>query len=306
MAADQTVRAHRRVDPLGTGFIALASLQFGSVVILGKIVTDGGLAVPSFLAIRFVAAGGILAGVLVALRQPLAPARGEGTRLALLGMVGYGLEAGLFFAAVREGSAATVTFLFFTYPVWVAVVSVAIGEGIPGRLILVALACAVGGAGLVVISGQGLAISSVGVFMALGSAVTFALYLAGADAVLRDTPSLTGAMWVSVASSVGLVLFAAASGTAEWPDGARQWWPVLASAACTAGAFVCLFAGLRRMGAVRTSIVAATEPLVTTVLAVIFLSEPFRAGVIGGGLLIVVGALLASMARGRAHAPPVS
>jgi drug/metabolite transporter (DMT)-like permease len=304
VATDQHVQSHRRVDALGAAFIALASLQFGGVVVLGKIVTDGGLSIPAFLAIRFGVAAAMLV-VVLAFGQPLVAARGERVRLALLGMIGYGLEAGLFFGAVREGTAATATFLFFTYPVWVAVVSVVCGGGLPARLVLVALGCAVGGAGLVVISGEGLAISNLGVLMALGSAVTFALYLAGADAVLQETQSLTGALWVSAASAIGLALYAAVSLTAEAPQGLRQWGPVLASAACTAGAFVCLFAGLRRLGAVRTSIVAATEPLVTTVLAVMFLSERLRAGVVGGGLLIVIGAVIAAANRARPHASPV-
>jgi hypothetical protein len=53
-------------------------LQFGGVVVLGKIVTDGDLPVPAYLAIRFAAAA-------------------------------------LFFAVLRHGSAATATLLFFTF-----------------------------------------------------------------------------------------------------------------------------------------------------------------------------------------------
>jgi len=75
-------------------------------------------------------------------------------------------------------------------------------------------------------------------------------------------------------------------------------------AAFTAGAFVCLFAGLRRLGAVRTSIVAATEPLAAAALAVIFLSERLHAGTVLGGLLILAGAIAASIARQGPAAEP--
>jgi hypothetical protein len=49
------------VDALGSGLIEVRSLQFGGVVVLGTIVTDGGLPVPAYLAIRFAAAAVLLA-----------------------------------------------------------------------------------------------------------------------------------------------------------------------------------------------------------------------------------------------------
>jgi drug/metabolite transporter (DMT)-like permease len=291
---------------VGGALVGLASLQFGGVVILGKIVTEGGLAVPSFLAFRFAAGCFLLGAVLLVVRQPLSAASGERWPLAGLGAVGYALEAGLFFAAVQFGTAAAVTLLFFTYPVWVAVLSAAMGKGAPGRLVVGALVAAVVGAAIVVVSGGGLDITAAGVLLALGSAVTFAVYLAGADAVVRRTPSLTSAFWVSGASAAALFAFSLLTRTAEWPTGWRQWGPVLATAAFTSGAFVCLFAGLRRLGAVRTSIVAASEPLAATAMAVVFLGEPIRAGVLVGGVLILGGAVAASLARRQpAPGPPV-
>jgi drug/metabolite transporter (DMT)-like permease len=296
----------RRVsaDALGGGFIGLASLQFGGVVVLGKIVTDGGLPIASFLAVRFGLAALFLALALAVLRQPLMAAKGEGWRLAALGMAGYALEAELFFAAIHHGSAPAVTLLFFTYPVLVTILSVALGQDRPARLAVVALVCAMSGAAIVVVAGHGLDISTAGVLFALGSALAFAVYLMGADAVLKKTNSLTGSMWVSAAAALALGAFALVTGEGQWPVGARQWAPVLASAAFTAGAFACLFAGLRRLGAVRASIIAATEPLSATLLAVVFLGEPLRPQTVAGGVLILAGAVTASIARRRIPAEP--
>jgi len=79
--------------------------------------------------------------------------------------------------------------------------------------------------------------------------------------------------------------------------GLAQWGPVLGSGAFTAGAFVCLLAGLRRIGPVRAAIVSATEPLAASVLAVIFLRESLGAATVVGGTLILAGAVTASLAR---------
>jgi drug/metabolite transporter (DMT)-like permease len=306
MSARAPVRRRSRIDMLGSGLIVLGSLQFGGVVVLGKIVTDGGLPVPAYLAVRFAVAAVLLGGALAATGQPLAATRRERWRLAVLGMAGYGLEAGLFFGALRHGSAATVTLLFFTYPVIVTLLAAATGRGLPGGLVVAALCSSVAGAALVVIAGRGLAISGVGVLFALAAALVFSLYLLGADAVLDRTNSLTGSMWVSAAAAFALAAAAVVSGTNAWPVGLRQWSPVLASGAFTAGAFVCLLAGLRRIGPVRTAIVGATEPLAARVLAVIFLRESLGAATVVGGTLILAGAVTASLARRERPTDPPS
>jgi hypothetical protein len=71
----------------------------------------------------------------------------------------------------------------------------------------------------------------------------------------------------------------------------------------SAGAFFCLFAGLRLIGAVRAAIVAALEPLSTAALSFVFLDEPLRAGTLAGGALILAGATAAGVAR-RAEPEP--
>lgn len=289
---------YRRNELVGAGLIATAGLLFGSIVVLGRIATrPGGLPVPSLLAYRFAVAAALLAVMLVVLRQPLKPARGEGWKLGFLGMAGYAVEATLFFLGLRHGTAAAVTLLFFTYPVLVSVIVFLLGREAPGWLLGGSLACAVAGTAIVVVAAGGVDIDTVGVGYALGSALSFSLYLIGAEIVLKRTNSLTGAMWVSAAAALGLAAYAVATGASQWPDGWRQWRLVLAMAAFSAGAFVCLFAGLRRLGAVRTAIVAALEPLIATVLAAIVLGEAISLGTLLGGLLIVVGAVAATLAR---------
>jgi drug/metabolite transporter (DMT)-like permease len=288
----------RRANLLGAALIGASGLQFGSVVVLGRIATrPGGLPVPTLLSIRFAIAAALLTVTLVALQQPLRAAKGEGWRLATLGVGGYAVEAALFFTALGHGTAAAATLLFYTYPVVVSAIAFVMGRKLPGWLLGAALACAVGGAAIVVVAAGGVEIDSPGIAYALGASVTFSLFLVGADAVLRETNPLVGAMWVSAAAAAGLGIYAAATGDAAWPMGWRQGGPVLAMAALTAGAFVCLFAGLRRLGAVRTAIISACEPLVAAMLAAVFLGEVAHPGTIAGGLLIVAGAVSASLGR---------
>lgn len=290
-------RARTFRELVGGGFVALASLQFGAVVILGRFLAGRDISIPSVLAIRFAMAGTLLAAVLALSRKPLRPASGEWTRLVLLGGIFYAAESALFFFALRHGAAAAVTLLFFTYPVWVAGLSAMLGAGVPGRLVLGSLTVTLAGAALVVASSGGLEVAPAGVLLALGSSLTFSLYLVGAERVVRATSSPAAAMWVGLSAAGGLAAFAVLGGRAQLPSGTVEWLPVVAMGVLTAGAFFCLFAGLRRIGAVRTAIVAALEPVATAILALVFLEEPLSAGVIAGGSLILAGAITASVAR---------
>ena len=286
-----------RADLAGGLLVGLAASLFGAVVLFGKLALRKGLSVSSLLATRFAVASVLLALVAGVTRRPLAAARGERLGLGVLAVGGYAVESSLFFTAARHGTAAAVTLLFFTYPVFVALASWLLGRGAPARLTTAALAMALGGTALVVATGSGLAIDGVGVAFALGAAVTYTAYLLGADALLRVTHPMTSAMWVSAGASAGLFAFAAASGDLALPRDLAGWWPLLAMGAASAGAFVAMLAGLQRIGAVRTSIVAAAEPLAAAILGRTFLGERVSGGLVLGGALILAAAVTASLAR---------
>ncbi len=285
---------------LGGAFIGCASLLFGMVVIFGKKAEDAGVSVPTMLALRFGAAAVILAVVLMARRQSLAAARGERGWLVLLGAAGYAAESAFFFAALPHGTAAAVVLLFFTYPVFVTLASWALGRDAPNRVTVTSLACAVGGAAVVVGTGSGLSIELLGAAFAICSALLYSAYLLGIDRSVSRTDPLTTSMWVAGAASVGLALYALVGGQVTFPEGWSAWAPILGMGTSTAVAFVCLMAGLRRIGPVRTAIVAATEPLAASLLAFWFLGESVRVGTAVGGALILAGAITASVMRAAA------
>lgn len=293
-------------EAIGGLYVALASIQFGLVVVLGKVGTNRGVPVESLLAIRFGIAALVLAGFLIARRVALTAAPGERGKLLVLGAFGYGVEATLFFLALARGTASAVTLLFFVYPVIVTVVSALAGVGMPGRLVIGSLGAAVAGVALVVGTSGRFDITGAGIGFALGSACMYTLYLLGIERTLKRTSSVVASMWVSAAASAAIALYAFAVRGAAVPHGARQWWPVIGTGVFTSGAFFTLFAGIRRLGAIRTAIIAALEPLSTAALAVIFLGDPLRGGTVAGGVLILGGAVAAGIARGRSPEPETS
>jgi len=297
-ARSAPVGARRRGgEALGGALVALSSLAFGTVVLFGKFALRVDLPVFTILSVRFGLATLLLLSLLAALRRPLRPVAGERLGIVVVGMAGYGIEAVFFFSGLRYGTAAAVTLLFFTFPVFVTLTSWAIGRGRPSRPTLAALALAIVGAALIVTAGGNVAVQTLGVVLALASALTYTAYLLGADHVLKRTNALTAAMWQAGSASVGLGLVALSRGELGLPRDADAWWPILGMSLATAAAFFCLLEGLRRLGAVRTAIIGSLEPFAVAVLGTLFLDEPLGVVVVVGGLLIVVGAVAAALAR---------
>jgi drug/metabolite transporter (DMT)-like permease len=297
LSAPQSRSTGRSAEALGGVLIGLASIQFGVVVVLGKLAQRSNLAVYGMLAVRFGIAALVLAVVRASLKQGLLPAPGEGWWLVGLGVVGYAVESALFFTALRHGQAAAVTLLFFTYPVFVAVASIVLGRGLPGPMLVGALVSALAGAAIVIVFSGRIAIEPVGVAYAIGCALSFTAYLLVLDHVVRRTDPLVTSMWVAASASVTLAVLAVVTGSSWSTSGAKTWAELTGMGVATAGAFVCLFIGLRRLGPIRTSIVAAAEPLATTLLAWIVLNERIRPATAIGGALILVGAVTATLAR---------
>jgi len=293
-------RTPRTAEAIGGILVALASVQFGIVVVLGKLAQRSGIGVFSMLAVRFGVAALALAILLVGMRQTLLATSRERLWLVALGVLGYAIESSLFFFALRHGQAAAVTLLFFTYPVFVALMWMVLGRGNPGPLLVIALVCAMSGSVLVIAFSGRLEISTLGVVFAVGSALSFTGYLLVLDHFVRRTDPLVTSMWVAAAASVALLVYAFTTGPDWATSGPKTWIEIAGMGVGTAGAFVCLFMGLKRLGPVRTSIVAAAEPLATTILAWVILQERIRLPMAAGGALILIGAITATLAG----APP--
>jgi drug/metabolite transporter (DMT)-like permease len=282
--------------------VAMAML-FAGVVILGSKVQAGG---PPFvtLAIRFGGQSVLLVGLALMLGRPGLPAQGERLALAVAGTLGYGTEAALYFSALNHGSAAAITLLFYTYPVWVMLATIGLDRRAPPPALFVALALAIGGSAVVVLGGGDEAdVEPLGIALALATAVTYTAYLVGTDRHVRRTDPVTAAGWLGAGAAASNVVFALVLGSFVVPSGAT---PVRLTAIVlvSAGAFAAMLAGLQKVGAVRNAIIGVLEPLTVAVLASIFLDQPITPVVAAGGTLILVGAVIASVVRTTVTAEP--
>jgi drug/metabolite transporter (DMT)-like permease len=303
---DEALSSRRATDPRGELVGSLSSVAmavlFAAVVIFGKQVEAGNLPFV-MLAIRFGGQSVLLLCALLVLRRPLFPDKGERLPLALAGTIGYGSEAAFYFSALNHGNTAAITLLFYTYPVWVMLLTIGLDRKAPPRALFVALALALTGSAFVVLGGGSTEIETIGIVLALCTAFTYTAYLVGTDRNVKTTDPLTAATWLGIGAALANVVYSVAFNAVVFPA-ASDWWRLLGMIVFSAGAFVAMLAGLQLVGAVRNAIIGVLEPLTVAVLAYFFLDEPVTTAVIFGGVLILGGAVLAMLIRTTKTAEP--
>jgi drug/metabolite transporter (DMT)-like permease len=293
-AQDRRARTPRQ-ELLGSTLSALMALQFAVIVLFGKEVAAGELPFP-MLAIRFAGQSFLLFVVLVLLRRSLIPAPGERLPLILAATIGYGTEAASFFSALNHGKAGAVTLLFYLYPVWVMLATIALDRRPPGWRLFLALLLALGGSVVVIVGGGDVEVAPLGIVLALATSFAYTAYLITVDRTVRRTDPVTAAAWLGAGAATSNVVFAVAFGVRDLP--AASAWPfLLGMAVFSAGAFAAMLGGLQLVGAVRNAIIGVMEPLGVAVLAAFFLDEPITVPTAIGGALILGGAILATLVR---------
>ncbi|HEY7793696.1 MAG TPA: DMT family transporter [Gaiellaceae bacterium] len=134
------------------------------------------------------------------------------------------------------------------------------------------------------------------VVLALASAALFGAMTVAIRFALRGAPDAeAGALWTIVPACAITLPFVAAGRI----DLAGVW-PFLLAGLLGPGCSQLLFTlAVRDAGPSRTSVTVGTAPLFSVAIALVFLDEPAKAGVIVGAVLIVVGGILLVREPGR-------
>lgn len=283
---------------VGAGLVALSATSFGAMAIFALVAYAGGADVTAVLFLRFAIASVAMAALTLATRRRW-PSRRNATVLALMGGVGYVAQSMCFFSALRFASAGLVALLLYLYPFLVALIGVAfLGERLTRRRSL-AMAAALVGTALTL--GEGLGGSGIGVALGVATAVIYSIYIVAGSRVLAAEDALASSTVVMLAAALvfgGLVL---ATGP-RFPVGPAAWMACVAIAlVSTAVAMATFFAGIQRLGAADAATLSTLEPVVTFILAAVFLGEAVSALQIIGGA-IVLGAVIALARDGAGSA----
>jgi drug/metabolite transporter (DMT)-like permease len=292
------------------GLMVLVAILWGSAFPVTRLLLDempplGAAAWRTLLAAGGVAAFAVLRGELALLR----PERGDRLRLGVLALLGGALFLiGMNVAIFLTGASIT-SFVTGTYPLLaVAVAALLLGEPL-GKRVVVALALA--SLGLVLLARPGGAhVNVLGVLVALGAALSFAMYL-GLARLWADPsrlPTIAIAFWLLVSSLlVTTALQLVVDPGAMLPHLSLTGWSALLWLALPASALphMLVIATLRRLPASRAAPFLLLMPISGTLIAAALLGERLDQIQLAGAGLILLGIAAATL-RGRqsAHAVP--
>jgi drug/metabolite transporter (DMT)-like permease len=287
--------AYRR----GIALVLVSALAFGSLAIFAKLAYDEGANTATLLTLRFAFAATIL-WVIVAVRRRPRPSRRVVIGGAGLGLFGYSLQAGGYFAALNHLDASLTALLLYTYPAMVFLGAIALGREDWSGLKVAALAVAAAGLALVLLGGGAGALNTTGVALAVGAALAYTTYILVADTVVGGADPFWLTAIVATGATVSVGVFTLATGDFDTGFGGGAWVAlaglVLIS---TILAITTFFLGLELVGPSTASIVSAIEPAWTVALAAIVFGETLGAIQLAGGALVLSAVVLLQMRAGR-------
>lgn len=301
------MRSESRSVSRATALIVLSACCFGSLSTLTLLVTRAGLPLLPAMVWRYLLAAVVLAALARPWMRSSITVR-QALHLMIIGGCGQAIITYFSLRALDYLPVGALGFLFYTYPAWVAVIAAATGREELTLPRFISLAVAMAGITVMVGTPFSAALNPIGVMLALGTAILYALYLPALHQMQKGITPLASTFYLVAGVLVSFVLSAALTGNLRFPETPSIWALLLTlSIVGTVLAFVALISGLRTLGPVRTSIIATIEPFFTAMLGVLILSEPFTVATLAGGALIACAVLMLQWnGRVRSHVEPVT
>lgn len=300
---------------LGYALVWSAVVLWSLNAVIAKVVLDSaGLSSLRLAQVRATGAALILVAAVAILRPAtLRAARSELGFLAVFGILGLAFVQLFYFVGIRRLDIGIALVIQYLAPVFVALwARFFVREPVRRRLWL-AIALSLLGLSLVVeLWGGGSSLDGLGVLACLVTAVAYAAYVLMAERSLeggRDVYSLLAwgftfaalfwavvqPWWTFPTEIVG----ESVSLLGRFDDVSAPVWLLLAYIVVlgTVVPFILLVSALHHVPATRVTIVAMLEPVLAAIVAWIWLGEELAAVQVAGGLIVLVGVILAQTSR---------
>ncbi|MEA2308487.1 MAG: hypothetical protein QOG41_982 [Thermoleophilaceae bacterium] len=285
---------------IGSAAIAACAAAWGGIGVVVRELDMPPLAIAFYQELQGVAVAAVVALVWrpAALRPPRPAVVALGVVLALHFACLYG--------AIGETSVASAVLVTYSAPIMIAMLAPALLREHISRVTVVALGVSAAGVAVISFAGSdgGGAVHAAGIALALGAAVTYALFIVLLKRWTADVNPLTVVMWQAAAAALVLSPAAVAGG---YSLGARELgYLALLGVAITGVTGVIYVLALRHVPATTAGILGYLEPLSAVVLAAAFLGENPTAWVIVGGAAIVAAGVIVVLEDPRTEAEPVA
>jgi len=284
----------------------VAAASLGTLGVLGKIAYGEGLTIATVLALRFTIGSAAFFSILGITEtwkratctkhdsiQPLAILRGRKLYIGIaLGTLGYGAMSGLFFWGLRYMSPGMVAITFYTYPIFVILISSAVLREKITKYTVIALLLAF--CGVTLITGLDRANADPrGVMIVLASALIFAAYVTVSRAVLAEVDARVLTAHVLPSAALTFIIYGSLTSQLSFPSTMNGWIAaILLGVVATAIPVFAFLAGLSRIRATHASILMTFEPVVVVLLASALLRDQISWVTVVGGSLVLAATVL--------------
>lgn len=254
----------------------------------------------TFNALRFALATLLPVGLILLSKESIRWQKGDGLKIAMLGLVGHGIYQAIFILAISNTLAGNVALILSVNPAFVVVFGVLLGiEKARGHtwagigITLVGVLLVVLGSGKQLEFGPRL----LGDVMMLVVTVIWALYTVLSQSFLkRYSPVKLNALTMPV-GALFLMLVAApniAGTSPTWPSVPPMAWLILALSGLLAvsASYIVWYKGVQQLGATRTSVYSNLVPVLAALISFFVLNEPLGWPFWTGMALVLAGVTL--------------
>lgn len=287
-----------------TLLIVVSACCFGSLTTVTLLAMQAGMSLVNLIFWRFSIAALLLRALTWNARKEHRFNR-PALRLMIMGGIAQAVISYLSFKSLDFLPVGALAFLFYTYPAWVAIISSIRGKEALTRARVLALVVATVGIAIMVGAPHVIALSTIGILMALGTALLYALYLPMIHEAQKELPALLSSFYLVTGIAITFLIVSLMSGGIIFPGTAASWsYLLLLSVVGTVFAFGSLMAGLHVLGPVRTSIISTVEPFFTAILGAVVLRQGLTLAIVAGGVFIAAAVII--LEQSSVHEEPAS
>jgi drug/metabolite transporter (DMT)-like permease/predicted RNA-binding protein with PIN domain len=294
---------------LGYALVVSAVTLWSLNASVARTLLDDGVSALRLSELRALGSWLLLVALVAAFRPSLLRVeRAEVPHLAFLGIAGFALVYATYFVAIERLQIGVALTLEYLAPL-LLLLYLWLGRGRRlSRALWGAMALSLAGCFLVVRAYQPGSLDALGLAAGLGSAVSYAIYLAGSErAGRRHAPATTLVWGFGFATLFWLCVQPPWTFPFSELEGARN--VLLAVFVVVIGTLVpfgCMVAALRHVPAARAAIVATLEPVLSALFAFLIHDEGLAAVQIAGGLIVLGGVVWVQRQRPDLAAESVS
>ncbi|MDC3081159.1 DMT family transporter [Paracoccaceae bacterium] len=256
----------------GIAIVLLSSFFFAFVPTSAKLALDSGVSLMVLLMSRCLIGLIILAPLTKSLGHPILVDRGKVLPLVFVSIISVCLIASTYHA-IEYISIALVLMIIYLFPIGVALITTIRGEEKLGRTQWLCIMGVLLGLGILILD-EPSATSLYGIFISVIGLLLFITFIYFTGKLVDEIGSATINLHLSFFSIIALIMYISLMPVElSLPDDSIGWFGIIGNGVFYVLSYVLFFIGSKAIGITTASVLALTEPLFATVVALFILNQ---------------------------------